>query len=103
MSTSAPVSRATVAVQRFTVRSLEVAVLMSVEPASVHLVDSGEWLRHVLCADPVGVSGLPQRRSAQHEANVLPHVDVRRARGRRHEHHYVEQCSSRDWRCHHPR
>ena len=69
----------------------------------VHLVASGEGSRHVLCADPAGVSGSLPRRSAQRTANVLRRVGARRARGRRHEHHYVDRCSSRDRRRRDPR
>jgi hypothetical protein len=71
-------------------------------PASErHAAQPDPW-RRAPRAVPAGVSESPQRRSVQHEASVLPRVDDRRAKGRRHEHHYAERCSSRDRRRRHP-
>ena len=93
MCTSAQVSRVTDAVPRFSARSLVGAAPMSVGRASVRRgARLGPW-RRASFAGHVGASESPQRRSVQHEASVLRHVVVRRARGRRHEHHYAERCS----------
>ena len=93
MFISAQVSRVTDAVLRFSAWSLVVAAPMSAEPASHRRVVPRAPLHHALFVGLAGVSALPQRRLVQRAVNVLRHAVVRRAKGRRHEHHHVERCS----------